>query len=411
MSFKVSQDEKPFDSTLKFPAPEQKCFNLIILSFHNIKEDKELGRGGMDRQQVVLHMNPGMGDNSYAHNSIIQNKVMRETKAIVEESIMRLYTIVPIHCFKVADLGCSSGPNALQLVSNVIDIVDTTTSNLNLEPPVFQFLLNDLFGNDFNSIFKSLPQFLESLEEKKGHKLGPCFINATPGTFYKRLFPNGSLHFVHSSFSLHWLSQAPKDLGNKENIHLTRTSSPAMHKAYGEQFQKDFKLFLKLRSQELVPGGGMVLTLIGRDKTREIRTSWSLLGTTLNDMVSENLIEEIKVESFDLPLYDPTIEEAKEVIEDEGSFTLQRLESVALDWGANINEDVVDNNNKLDLNMKAEAITKFVRAPLEPVLKAQFGEEVMDELFRRYKNKIVQLIMEVDILEFPTLVMSLIKNV
>ncbi|XP_057751887.1 probable jasmonic acid carboxyl methyltransferase 1 isoform X4 [Arachis stenosperma] len=286
----------------------------------------------MDRQQVVLHMNHGMGDNSYAHNSIIQKKVMREAKGIVEESMMRLYTIIPIHCFKVADLGCSSGPNALQLVSNVIDIVHTTTCNLNLKPPIFQFFLNDLFGNDFNSIFKSLPQFSEIIEEKKGHKCGACFINATPGTFYKSLFPNNFLHFVHSSFSLHWLSQ--------------------------------------------------------------------------------NLIEAIKLECFDLPLYDPTIEEAKEVIEDEGSFTLQRLESVILDWSTNIKEAVDDdNNNKLDLNTKAEFTTKFIRAALEPLLKAKFGEEIMDELFVRYKNKIVQLIMGVKILEFPTLIISLIKKV
>ncbi|XLT49457.1 hypothetical protein HN873_042061 [Arachis hypogaea] len=369
---------------------------------------KDLGRGGMDRQQVVLHMNPGMGDNSYAHNSIIQKRVMREAKPIVEESMMRLYTIIPIHCFKVADLGCSSGPNALQLVSNVIDIVDCSSSNLNLKPPVFQFFLNDLFGNDFNSIFKSLPQFSEIIEEKKGQKCGACFINATPGTFYKRLFPNNFSHFVHSSFSLHWLSQVPKELGNKKNIHLTSTSPPRMHKAYLAQFQKDFKLFLKLRSQELVSKGGMVLTLFGREETRDMRTAWSLFGITLNDMVLENLIEETKLESFNLPLYDPTIEEAKEVIEEEGCFTLQRLESVIMGWDGNINEGV-DDKNKLDLNMRAEFITKQQRAALEPLLKAQFGENVMDELFVRFKNKVVEL-MEEKILEFPTLIISLIKK-
>ncbi|XLR56206.1 hypothetical protein S83_006878 [Arachis hypogaea] len=362
----------------------------------------------MDTQQVVLHMNHGTGDNSYANNSIIQKKVMREAKGIVEESIKRLYTIIPIHCFKVADLGCSSGPNALQLVSNVMDIVDTTTSNLNLKPPVFQFFLNDLYGNDFNSIFKSLPKFLESLEEKKGHKLGPCFINATPGTFYRRLFPNDSLHFVHSSFSLHWLSQAPKKVVNKENIHLTSTSPPGMHKAYLEQFQKDFKVFLKLRSQEVVAGGGMVLTLFGRDKTRDIRTVWTIIGTILNDMVLENLIEATKLESFNLPLYDPTIEEARKVIEKEGSFSLQRLEAVIMGWDANINEGV-DENNKLDLNMRSQFITKQHRAALEPLLKAQFGENVMDKLFLRFKTKVVQL-MEEKNLEFPTLLVSLIKN-
>ena len=137
----------------------------------------------------------------------MQKKAMFKAKPILEESVTRLYRNILPHCLKVADLGCSSGPNALHVVSDIINIVDTTSRNLNLRLPVFQFFLNDLFGNDFNTIFKSLPQFLETLEEKKGHKFSPRFINATPGTFYKRLFPSNSLHFVHSSYSLHWLSE------------------------------------------------------------------------------------------------------------------------------------------------------------------------------------------------------------
>ncbi|MED6195599.1 hypothetical protein PIB30_039379 [Stylosanthes scabra] len=335
----------------------------------------------MDIEQV-LQMNHGMGDNSYANNSTIQ-------------------------CLKVADLGCSSGPNALEAVSNVINIVDSITRNLNLKPPVFQFFLNDLFRNDFNTIFKLLPQFLETLEENKGANFGPCFINATSGTFYKRLFPDNSLHLVHSSFSLHWLSQAPKELVNKENIYLTSTSPPAMQKAYLEQFQQDFKQFLRLRSQELVSKGRMVLNLFGRDQIRDRRTCWRLYGITLDEMVLENLIEEKKLESFNLPMYGPTTEEVKEVIEEEGSFTLQRLESVIVDYdeGLGVNED-----NKVDINMRAEVFTKLQRAGLEPLFKAQFGEHVMDELFLRFKNKIVQSVEAKILLEFPTLIISLVKN-
>ncbi|MED6131544.1 hypothetical protein PIB30_010590 [Stylosanthes scabra] len=169
---------------------------------------------------------------------------------------------------------------------------------------------------------------------------------------------------------------------------------------------KGFKLFLKLRSQELVPSGGMVLTLYSREETRHMRTAWRLFGIILNDMILENLIEEIKLESFNLPLYDPTIEEVKEVIEEEGSFTLQRLESVIVSYDEGVDED-----NKVDINMRAEIITKQQRVALEPIFKEQFGEHVMDELFLRFKYKVVQLIMEAKILlEFPTLIISLIKN-
>ena len=137
----------------------------------------------------------------------MQRSVMLTAKHILEDSIMRLYCATFPNCLKVADLGCSSGPNALLVASNIINVVDALSQNLNREPPVFQFFLNDLFGNDFNTTFKSLPEFYKRLQQEKGHKFGPCFFSGTPGSFYGRLFPNDSIHFFHSSYSLHWLSK------------------------------------------------------------------------------------------------------------------------------------------------------------------------------------------------------------
>lgn len=137
----------------------------------------------------------------------MQRKVIFTAKHVLEDSIMRLYCATFPNCLKVADLGCSSGPNALLVASNIIDAVHALSQNLNREQPVFQFFLNDLFGNDFNTTFKSLPDFYKRLHEEKGHKFGPCFFSGTPGSFYGRLFPNDSIHLFHSSFSLHWLSK------------------------------------------------------------------------------------------------------------------------------------------------------------------------------------------------------------
>lgn len=76
-------------------------------------------------------------------------------------------------------------------------------------------------------------------------------------------------------------------LVNKGNIYITSTSPPGVYEAYLEQFQQDFHAFLKSRAKELVQGGGMILTFVGRDETREIITPWGLIGLALNDMVSE----------------------------------------------------------------------------------------------------------------------------
>ncbi|KAK7258381.1 hypothetical protein RIF29_23955 [Crotalaria pallida] len=307
-------------------------------------------------------------------------------------------------------INMNAGPNALMVVKDIINIVESTCFDLNLRSPIFEFYMNDLPSNDFNTLFKSLDQFYETLKEEKGPGFSPCYINATPGTFYKRLFPNNSIHLFHSYYSVHWLSQPPKELTsgaeplNKENIFVTSTIPPATKEAYLKQFQQDFKLFLRTRSEELVSGGAMFLTFVGREDISEIRTVMGLIGMALNDMVLENVIEEVLLESFNMPIYHPTAEEAKAIIEEEGSFTIQRLEAITVGWDANINEAFVDEN------MRCEFIAKNFRAITETLLKARFGEGIMDELFFRLKNKLVHMLMKGGKLESPNLVISLIKK-
>jgi len=136
--------------------------------------------------------------------SLVQSKMISKVKPILEESMKSLYCNSVPSCFKVADLGCSSGPNALQVAYDVIDAVHNISRSSSI---TFQIYLNDQFQNDFNNIFHSLPCFYQRLREEKGEGFGACFVNATPGSFYGRLFPTNSMHFFHSSTSLHWLSQ------------------------------------------------------------------------------------------------------------------------------------------------------------------------------------------------------------
>ncbi|XP_061376375.1 probable jasmonic acid carboxyl methyltransferase 2 [Gastrolobium bilobum] len=316
-------------------------------------------------------------------------------------------------CWKIAELGCSSGPNALMVVSDIVNIIGNTSLRLNRGSPEIQIYLNDLFGNDFNTIFKLLPAFYQSILQEKGDKVGACFIHATPGNFYGRLFPNNYVQIFHSSYSLHWLSQAPKVSTkiakplNKGDIHITSTSPPSVYQAYLQQFERDFKLFLKSRSEELTPGGIMVLTLIGREKPHEIKTPCVAISMVLNDMVREGLIEETKLDFFDLPVYFPTAEEVRQVIDVEGSFKLEILNIIKMGWDADLQEDFDD--SFLDSATRGEFIAKSIRAVFEPLLSAEFGEDIMDELFSRFA-KLVAEFTELETLKYTNLIVSMTKN-
>ncbi|GMH03155.1 hypothetical protein Nepgr_004994 [Nepenthes gracilis] len=328
----------------------------------------------------MLHMEGGTGQTSYARNSLLQRIVYMKTQSILEDSIKELYKATSPNCLVIADLGCSSGHNSLMMVLN-----------LNFSVPEFIVFLNDLPGNDFNTLFKFVSDYLKRLEEEKGSEFGPCLISGIPKSFYGRLFPSKSLHFIHSCYSLHFLSKVPKGLMsdngealNKGNIYIAKTSTIEVWKAYYAQFESDFTLFLKSRSKEIVPGGGMVLTFLGSINSHDPDNIYEFIGITLSNMASEGLIEEVKLDKFNLPFYAPTAEEVIGLIKAEGSFILNKLEKFTIDWDAGCNSS--------DLHERGKFIADTMRAVAEPMLASEFGEDTMDELFIRFKELVMGLI-------------------
>jgi jasmonate O-methyltransferase len=72
---------------------------------------------------------------------------------------------------------------------------------------------------------------------------------------------------------------------------MARTSPANVLTAYYNQFQRDFSLFLKCRADELIEGGRMMLTFLGRKSdimySKECCYIWELMAVALNDMVLE----------------------------------------------------------------------------------------------------------------------------
>ncbi|KAJ6873977.1 hypothetical protein NC651_032729 [Populus alba x Populus x berolinensis] len=186
------------------------------------------------------------------------------------------------------------------------------------------------------------------------------------------------------------LYQVPRIPLNKGNIYLAKTSPPGVHKAYLNQFEKDFTAFLRSRSEEMIPGGCTVLTIHGRDENNDSSvkhspTIWDFFGMMLNDMVLEGLIEESKLDSFNIPFYGALAEEVRDVIQAEGSFTIKRLESFHVSWDASIDDRYRDTTDKYTKSM---FVAKRIRAVMEAILARNFGDEIVDVMFQRFSIKI-----------------------
>ncbi|XP_057976579.1 probable methyltransferase TCM_000336 [Malania oleifera] len=338
----------------------------------------------------VFHMTGGAGDTSYAKNSSLQKKASDMVKCIIMETLQDLYleTSPTAKSLVIADLGCSSGPNSLSIVRDMIHAVAGASRKISAPAPEIRVYLNDLPTNDFNSVFKALPEFYREVAESDGGRqyCPSVFVAGYPGSFYGRLFPGDCLHFVYSSYSLHWLSRIPAGLYgeqgksiNKGSVYISENSPPEVSQAYQRQFRRDFSLFLRCRSEEVVEGGRMVLILLGRAGPHHLDRGnaffWNLLTRSFSILVSQGEVEEEKLDSYDVHFYAASQEEIEDEVRREGSFEIDRLETFEIEK---------EDSSKNDGTSYGTAVAMTVRAIQQSMISHHFGEHILDALFDKY---------------------------
>ncbi|CAN6577856.1 unnamed protein product [Malus baccata var. baccata] len=323
-------------------------------------------------------MSGGDSPNSYANNSTLQKGAVDSAKELISKAVAeKLDTDVLLssNTFRVADLGCSVGPNTFLSVENILEAVELKyqSQGLNSQIPEFQVFFNDHTLNDFNKLFNSLPQ------NRRYYAAG------VPGSFYGRLFPNGSINFFHSSYALQWLSRVPKEVvdknspaWNKGRIHYSDSTDEVL-KAYEAQHAEDMECFLNARAQEIAEGGLMVLIIPGNPNTLLHSNSmghvtFQLIGSCLMDMARKGVVSEEEVDAYNIPLYAMTPQELEAAVERNELFNLEKLETLP--------------QVPIPRTVPLTQLASHVRAAFEGVIKQHFREEILDELFDLYLKKL-----------------------
>ncbi|CAK9154029.1 unnamed protein product [Ilex paraguariensis] len=184
-------------------------------------------------------------------------------------------------CFRIADLGCSIGPNTFTSVKNLIEAIKQKhqIEGQTTRIPEFQVFFNDHVDNDFNALFTNFPPDR------------PNFAAGVPGSFHSRLFPKACLNFVDSANALHWLSHA----FNKGRIYYTNEHKEVDGTALAESSISPY----------LLP-----------------------LESSLLDMTSQGILSNAKIDSFNVPLYSPLSEELKMTVQRNECFDIVKLETL-----------------------------------------------------------------------------------
>ncbi|KAK2966624.1 hypothetical protein RJ640_017755 [Escallonia rubra] len=331
--------------------------------------------------QEAYPMKGGDGLTSYSQNSTYQRGVIDAAKDVIVRAVEEKLDLTNPNInsctsFRIADYGCSTGPNTFFGMQNVVDAVELKYHSIQQSPPEFQVFFNDHVDNDFNILFKSIPPS------------GQYFAAGVPGSFYQRVLPKASVHFAHCSYALHWLSKVPKEIQdktspawNKGKIHYTGVEKHVT-KAYFVQFQKDMDIFLKSRAEELVGGGLMVLLLPGLPKGETLFSKTgagmlhALLGASLMDLAKKGAINEDKVDSFNLPQYHPSVEDLEMVIEMNNCFSIESFGTL--------------DHPMRHLPFDVKRTSAQVRAIMEAIVTDHFGSEILDQLFEIYTKKLTE---------------------
>ncbi|KAL9293837.1 Farnesoic acid carboxyl-O-methyltransferase [Arabidopsis thaliana] len=323
----------------------------------------------------------GEGPNSYREHSKYQGALVIAAKEKINEAISTKLDIdFTSNLVNIADFGCSSGPNTFTAVQTLIDAVENKyKKECNIEEIEFQVFFNDSSNNDFNTLFKTLP-----LARK-------YFASGVPGSFFGRVLPRNSLHVGVSSYSLHFVSKVPKEIKDRDSpvwnkdIHCSG-SSKEVAKLYLGQYKIDVGSFLTARAQELVSGG--LLLLLGSCRPNGVQMFETVegmmidfIGSSLNEIANQGLIDQQKLDTFKLPIYAPNVDELKQIIEDNKCFTIEVFEKIS--------------HAKGEYPLDPEYLTSAFKVTVGGSVASLFGQDAMEKTYELVKEKTQEMLPQI----------------
>lgn len=229
----------------------------------------------------------------YEKNSTIQREVINVTFSYIRQAIDVLDVTSAPSSLIIADFGSAYGQNSIHVIKFIIQCLKESRK-INDEKHLL-VIHNDLPANNWLSLFESL-------------KVDQSYHAVISGrSFYEPCLPKNYLTIGYSSNSIHWLSRKPCDVryhsfgvdGNEEEKELFRRQS-----------KEDLTAFLGHRSNELINGGVLILSI--PTAKSGIETVCHTYGLCMDKWVQLLLTEEESL-NFTMPVHFRTFDECADL--------------------------------------------------------------------------------------------------
>lgn len=341
----------------------------------------------MPKSDETTPSTEGMVD--YDANSLAQKEHALGNSVTIADLARRVADL-PVH-LNFTDYGCGPGQSAIETARPALDAWSSQTPQKSVS-----VCHADQHGNDWNAL-------MSLVAGKSGYldRPHPPFVSTAVGSFYERMVPDCSVSLGTCFFASHWLRSAAR-LNAPDTLWFADLTGGA-RLAMWQKAKEDWTRFLRLRAEELHPGGFLFVSTIGavreageiNDTAASGRGLYRAMQAVTASMTEDGLLDRSVADSFVFGLWFLTAPEAREPFEDGSGladlYEVDAIDVVGVEGGGDVFSSYVD--DPADYAKKYAGYTKAfaassLRAGLfEPTLgQGQDTTRLEEEFFRRFEE-------------------------
>lgn len=243
-----------------------------------------------------------VGGGYYDAHSSFQADTAASVAALLQQAVAAL-TMPADGEVTVADYGCSEGRNSMATVTAALHLLSARGAQ------GLSVVHNDLPTNDWNTLSRNLSSPGSYLA-----KYPQARALFAPRGFFEQVTTPASITLGTSGSAAHWLSRQPPDLDMPRSLYRSDAPPSELDKIL-KQAGDDWLSFLTARTEELQPGGVLLVQMLGTDGSASpVRVSAAGLLKLMNEcalqLVDAGELPQDVYARYCFPVVPRTIEEA-----------------------------------------------------------------------------------------------------